>query len=41
LIPLGIPDLWATAGSISYIREQLGLSANAIAQKIKTQEANS
>jgi transketolase len=41
LIPLGIPDLWAPAGSVSYIREQLGLSANAIAQKIKTQEANS
>jgi len=41
LIPFGIPDSWAPAGSVSYIREQLGLSAHAIAQKIKTQEANS
>jgi transketolase len=41
LIPFGIPDSWAPAGSVSYIRDQLGLSANAIAQKIKTQEAYS
>jgi transketolase len=41
LIPFGIPDSWAPAGSVIYIRDQLGLSANAIAQKIKTQEAYS
>ena len=41
IIPLGIPDLWAPTGSINFIRDQLGLSADAIAQKIKFMEANS
>jgi transketolase len=35
---LGVPDCWAPAGSLPYVREQLGLDARSIAQAIITTE---
>jgi transketolase len=34
VVPLGIPDAWAPAGSLAHIRAQLGLDTDSIAAKI-------
>jgi transketolase len=36
--PLGIPHQWAPAGSLDYIRAELGLTTQALAQRILTAE---
>jgi transketolase len=35
IVRLGVPDRWADAGSLAYIRAQLGLDADAIASKVQ------
>jgi transketolase len=39
VIPIGVPDRWAPAGSLDHIRSDLGLSAEAIAKRIADEEA--
>lgn len=37
VVPFGVPDTWAPAGSIDYVRAGLGLTAEAIASRIRAE----
>ena len=34
VVPMGVPDVWAPAGSMDFVRSELGLTAGAIADRI-------